>query len=155
MSLHLTAAGPTVQPEMLMSFENSSAATFHIDGKFLSSLRVNEHDPIHDESRTVVTRGWIENEEEENAFAHHRHHDAPSNWSPGTEHWTQQTLESMFVSVSGTEEAGMFDVRFANMVGSPRARWCKVKAAFKLREVWRNTTAKKNRGKACKPCLPY
>ncbi|KFK26453.1 hypothetical protein AALP_AA8G250300 [Arabis alpina] len=150
MSLHLTASGPAVQPEMLMSFEKQPAATFHIDRRILSSrrnsFRVNEHDSIHDESRSVVAKGWNENEEEENTFSHHYHHDGPLNWSPGMTDWTQQTLESMVVSVTGTEEAGMFDVRFANLVGSPRARWCKVKAAFKLREVWRNAAARRNQG---------
>lgn len=163
MSVYFTAAGSTVQPEMVMSFENTPAATFHIDEKFLPSLRnsfrVNEHEPVHGESsRTGVTRGYIEKDGDfvhENTLAYQDHHDTRSNWSPGAADWEQQMYNSLYVSVSGTEEAGMYDVRIGNTVGSPRARWCKVKAAFKLREVWRHTTARK-RGKSCKkPCLPY
>jgi hypothetical protein len=159
MSVYFTAAGSTVQPEMVMSFENSPAATFE---KLLPSLRnsfrVHENDPVHGESsRTGVTRGYVENEEDgvhENTLAYQDHHDTHPNWSPGAADWEQQMC-NLYVSVSGTEEAGTYGVRFVNGAGSPRARWCKVKAAFKLREVWRHTTARK-RGKSCKkPCLPY
>ncbi|ESQ32204.1 hypothetical protein EUTSA_v10005593mg, partial [Eutrema salsugineum] len=146
-SLYFTAASSTVQPEMIMSFDNSPTTTFHIDGKFLqrNSFRVSEHDPVHGESQTVMTRGY--NVENDGAFAYDQYQDMASNWSPGMMHFAEQEFDSLCVSVSGTEEAGMFDVRIANIVGSPRARWCKVKAAFKLREVWRHTTARK-RGKA-------
>ncbi|CAH2044507.1 unnamed protein product [Thlaspi arvense] len=156
--LYFTAGSSTVQPDMLMSFENSPGTTFHIDGKFLqrNSFRVSEHDPVHRESQTIVTGGYTENDEDshESTFGYDHYHDMPSNWSPGTTHFAQQAYDSLCVSVSGTQEAGTFDVRIANIVGSPRARWCKVKAAFKLREVWRTTA--RRRGKACKkPCLPY
>uniref|UniRef100_A0A1J3CUQ4 Calmodulin-binding protein 60 G n=1 Tax=Noccaea caerulescens TaxID=107243 RepID=A0A1J3CUQ4_NOCCA len=164
MSVYFTAASSTVHPEMVMSFDNSPAATFHMDEFFLPSLgnsfRVNEHEPVHGESsRTGVTRGYIEKDEDcvhENTLAYQHHHDTRSNWSPGAADWEQQQMyNSFYFSVSGTEEAGTYDVRIGNTVGSPRARWCKVKAAFKLREVWRHTTARK-RGKSCKkPCLPY
>ncbi|KAF8084502.1 hypothetical protein N665_0715s0008 [Sinapis alba] len=152
-SLYLTATNSMVQPEMmLMNYENSPATTsYHIDRKVMQ--RVSEHDPVHSESQTVATRDCLENEE--NTFAYHQHHDFPLNWSPGAADLEQQ-LNSFCVSVSGTEEAGTYDVRIANInVGSPRGRWCKVKAAFKIREVWKLTTARK-RGKACKnPCLLY
>ncbi|KAL0792430.1 hypothetical protein Bca101_063807 [Brassica carinata] len=155
-SLYFTASNSTVQPEMVMSFDNSPATTsFHMDGKFMqrNSFRASEHDPVHSVSQTVATRDCIENDE--NTFAYHQHHDLPLNWSPGAADFEQQ-LNSFCVSVSGTEEAGTYDVRIANInVGSPRGRWCKVKAAFKIREVWKLTTARK-RGKACKnPCLLY
>ncbi|KAL1212774.1 Calmodulin-binding protein 60 G [Cardamine amara subsp. amara] len=145
-SLCRTASSSTVHPEMLI---NLPTATFHIDKKFVENIRnsfkLSELDQVHGELQSVVTRGCIKNindEEDENALAHHQHYDMYSNWSPGTSHWTQQAIESMF------------DVRIANM-GSPRARWCKVKAALKLQEVLRHTTAR-NRRKACnKTCLPY
>ncbi|CAH8360257.1 unnamed protein product [Eruca vesicaria subsp. sativa] len=145
------ASNSTLQPEMLMNFENSSRATtsYHIDGKFLqrNSFRASEHDQVHSDC--------IKNYE--NTSACHQHHDFPLNWSPGAADWEQQMNNSFCVSVSGTEEAGTYDVHIANInVGSPRARWCKVKAAFKIREVWKLTTARKRSGKACKkPCLPY
>lgn len=144
-----------------MNFDNSPATTsFHIDGKFMqrNSFRVSEHDPVHSESQTVATRDYMENDEDdhENTFAYPHHHDLPLNWSPGAANLEQQ-LNSFCVSVSGTQEAGTFDVSIANInVGSPRGRWCKVKAAFKIREVWKLTTARKRSGNACKnPCLLY
>ncbi|WZZ36827.1 hypothetical protein YC2023_020228 [Brassica napus] len=146
-SLYFAATNSTVQPE------NSPATTsYHIDGKFMqrNSFNVSEHDPVYSESQTVETRDCIENDE--NNCAYHQHHDFPLNWSPGAADVEQQ-LNSFCVSVSGTEEAGTYDVNIN--VGSPRGRWCKVKAAFKIREVWKLTTARK-RGKACKnPCLLY
>lgn len=115
-----------------------------------NSFNVSEHDPVYSKSQTVETRDCIENDE--NNCAYHQHHDFPLNWSPGAADVEQQ-LNSFCVSVSGTEEAGTYDVNIN--VGSPRGRWCKVKAAFKIREVWKLTTARK-RGKACKnPCLLY
>ncbi|CAA7017157.1 unnamed protein product [Microthlaspi erraticum] len=158
-TVYFKTASSTVQPEMVMSFENSPTATFHMDEKLLQSLRNSfGHDPVHGESsRTEETRGYVENEEDgvhENNLAYQDHHETRSNWSPGAADWEQQ-MYNLYVSVSGTEEAGTYDVRFGNGAGSPRGRWCKVKAAFKLREVWRHTNAKR-RGKSCKkPCLPY
>ncbi|CAN7045545.1 unnamed protein product [Brassica rapa subsp. trilocularis] len=152
-SFYFTAPNSTVQPEMVMNFDNSPATTsFHMDGKFMqrNSFRAGEHDPVYSESQTVETRDCIENDG--NIFAYHQHHDFPLNWSAGAADVEQQ-LKSFCVSVSGTEEAGTYDVNIN--VGSPRGRWCKVKAAFKIREVWKLTTARK-RGKACKnPCLMY
>ncbi|KAL9280759.1 Calmodulin-binding protein 60 G [Arabidopsis thaliana] len=151
MALCHKASSSTVHPDVLMSFDNSSTARFHIDKKFLptygNSFKVSELDQVHGKSQTVMTRGCIENnEEDENAFSYHHHDDMTSSWSPGT----HQAVETMFLTVSETEEAGMFDVHFANVnLGSPRARWCKVKAAFKVRaafkEVRRHTTARNPR----------
>lgn len=151
MALCHKASSSTVHPDVLMSFDNSSTARFHIDKKFLptfgNSFKVSELDQVHGKSQTVVTKGCIENnEEDENAFSYHHHDDMTSSWSPGT----HQAVETMFLTVSETEEAGMFDVHFANVnLGSPRARWCKVKAAFKVRaafkEVRRHTTARNPR----------
>ncbi|KAJ0248485.1 Calmodulin-binding protein 60 G [Hirschfeldia incana] len=159
MHAYFTGSCSTSQPETLMSFENSPAKTFHIDPTFIptfrDSFRASEHDMIHDELQSLVSRGCNKNNEDENGFAYHHHHEMPSNWSPGAAIWEQQEYNNLCVSVSGTEEAGMYDVRIANIGGSPRARWCKVKAAFKIRQVWRHTKARK-RGKACKkPCLLY
>ncbi|KAL0738684.1 hypothetical protein Bca4012_014894 [Brassica carinata] len=159
MPVYFTGSSSTIQPEMLMSCENSTAKTFHIDQKFIptfrNSFRANEYDMIHDELQSLVSRGYNKNNEDENGFAYHHHHEIPSNWSPGAAVWEQQEYNNLCVSVTGTEEAGMYNVRIANIGGSPRARWCKVKAAFKLRQVWRHTSARK-RGKACKkPCLMY
>ncbi|WZZ74696.1 hypothetical protein YC2023_086066 [Brassica napus] len=158
MHAYFTGSCSTSQPEMLMSLENSPASTFHIDPTFIptfrNSFRASEHDMIHDELQCVVSRGHIRNNEDEDGFSYHHHHNMPSNLSPGAAVWEQQAYNNLCVSVSGTEEAG-YDVRIANIGGSPRARWCKVKAAFKLRQVWRHTSARK-RGKACKkPCLLY
>ncbi|KAF8105450.1 hypothetical protein N665_0157s0038 [Sinapis alba] len=152
------SSSSTIQPEMLMSFENSPAKTFHIDQKFIpnfrNSFRASEHDMVHDELQSVVSRGHIRNNGEENCFAYYHHHEMPSDWSPAAAVWEQQEYNNLCVSVSDTEEAGMYNVRIANIGGSPRARWCKVKAAFKLRQVWRHTSARKR--KACKkPCLLY
>ncbi|CAH8330833.1 unnamed protein product [Eruca vesicaria subsp. sativa] len=157
--MDFTASGSTIQPEILMSFENSPATTFHIDPKFIptfrNSFRVSELDMVHDELQSVVSRGHIRNHEDEHGFSYDHHHHMSSNWSPGAAVWEQQEYNNLCVSVSGTEEEGMYDVRVANIGGSPRARWCKVKAAFKLRQVWRHTSARK-RGRACKkPCLLY
>ncbi|CAN8288790.1 unnamed protein product [Cochlearia groenlandica] len=66
MSIYLpTSSHTAAQPEMLMSFENSPTATFHIDEKFLpktlrNSFRVREHGHVHGESlsQNVVTRGY-------------------------------------------------------------------------------------------------
>ncbi|CAE6123103.1 unnamed protein product [Arabidopsis arenosa] len=150
MSLCHAAASSTVHPDVLMSFDNSPTTTFHINKKFLptfgNSFKVSELDQVPGKSQTVVTRGCIENEEDENAFAYHQHYDMTTNWSPGT----HQAVETMYLTVSGTEETGMFDVHLTNVnLGSPRARWCKVKAAFKVRaafkEVRRHTTARNPR----------
>ncbi|CAH8388570.1 unnamed protein product [Eruca vesicaria subsp. sativa] len=144
-SLYFTAANSTVQPEMLMSFGNSPATTFHVDRNFLqrNSFRISEHDPVHSETQTLTTIGYVENAEDghDNTFPYNNQHDMSSNLSPGGADWEQQAFNSLYVSVFGTEEAGTFNVRLANTVGSPRARWCKVKAAFKIREVWRQTAA--------------
>ncbi|KAF3564481.1 hypothetical protein DY000_02011258 [Brassica cretica] len=146
-SLYLTAANSTIQPEMLMSCENSPDMTFHIDRNLLqrNSFRISEHD--HD-AQTLATRGYIENEEgdHENTFTYHQ--GMSSNLSTGAADWEQQSYNSLSVSVFGTEEAGTFNIRFTNTAGSPRARWCKVKAAFKIREVWKQAAAR-NRRKAC------
>ncbi|KAJ4877653.1 Calmodulin-binding protein 60 G [Raphanus sativus] len=147
-SLYFTAANSTIQPEMLMGFENSPDMAFHIDRNLLqrNSFRISEHDQ---DAQTLATRGgYIENEEEyhENTFTYH--HGVSSNLPPGAADWEQQICNSLSVSVYGTEEAGTFNVRVTNSVGSPRARWCKVKAAFKIREVWKQAAARK-RGKAC------
>nr|VDD28216.1 unnamed protein product [Brassica oleracea] len=148
-SLYLTAANSTIQPEMLMSCENSPDMTFHIDRNLLqrNSFRISEHEHDHD-AQTLATRGYIENEEDdhENTFTYH--HGMSSNLSTGAADWEQQIYNSLSVSVFGTEEAGTFNVRFTNTAGSPRARWCKVKAAFKIREVWKQAAAR-NRRKAC------
>ncbi|CAN8277161.1 unnamed protein product [Cochlearia groenlandica] len=149
------------------SSHTASTATFHIDEKFLSktlrdSFRVREHDHVHGESsqQNVVTRGYNidttrmhsitdddniceENVEDKNLFVDYHDHE---NWSPGMNQWTQQTLEGLCVRVSSTEEDRMFDVRIANInVGSPRGRWCKLKAAVKIKEVWRSAR-NRNRG---------
>ncbi|CAH8388571.1 unnamed protein product [Eruca vesicaria subsp. sativa] len=146
-SLYFTAANSTVQPEMLMSFGNSPATTFHVDRNFLqrNSFKISEHDPVHSETQTLTTIGYVENAEDghDNTFPYNNQHDMSSNLSPGAADWEQQAFNSLYVSVFGTEEAGTFNVRLANTVGSPRARWCKVKAAFKIREVWRQTAARK------------
>ncbi|CAF2036239.1 hypothetical protein BRARA_I00486 [Brassica rapa] len=143
-SLYFTAANSTIQPE---SFENSPDMTFHIDRNLLqrNSFRISEHD--HD-AQTLATRGYIENEEDdhENTFTYHQ--GMSSNLSTGAADWEQQMYNSLSVSVFGTEEAGTYNVRFTNTAGSPRARWCKIKAAFKIREVWKQAAAR-NRGKAC------
>lgn len=150
MSLCHAAASSTVHPDVLMSFDNSPTATFHINKKFLptfgNSFKVSELDPVPGKSQTVVTSGCIEKEEDENAFAYHQHYDMTTNWSPGT----HEAVETMYLTVTGTEETGMFDVHLTNVnLGSPRARWCKVKAAFKVRaafkEVRRHTTARNPR----------
>ncbi|CAL9231704.1 unnamed protein product [Arabidopsis halleri] len=150
MSLCHAAASSTVHPDVLMSFDNSPTPTFHINKKFLptfgNSFKVSDFDPVSGISQTVVTRGCIENEEDETAFAYHQHYDMTTNWSPGT----HQAVETMYLTVSGTEQTGMFDVHLTNVnLGSPRARWCKVKAAFKVRaafkEVRKHTTAKNPR----------
>ncbi|KAF8099380.1 hypothetical protein N665_0245s0057 [Sinapis alba] len=152
-SIYFTTANSSVQPEMLMSFENSPATTsFHVDRNFLqrNSFRISEHDPVHSETQTLATRGYVENAEDDhdNTFSYYNQHDMSSNFSLGETDWEQQAFNSLSVSVFGTEEAGTFDVRVTNSVGSPRARWCKVKAAFKIREVWKLAAAKKL-GKAC------
>ncbi|CAE6123057.1 unnamed protein product [Arabidopsis arenosa] len=150
MALGHAAASSRVHPDVLMSFDNSPTATFHINKKFLptfgNSFKVSDFDPVSGISQTVVTRGCIENEEDENALAYHQHYDMTTNWSPGT----HQAVETMCLTVSGTEETGMFDVHLTNVnLGSPRARWCKIKAAFKVKaafkEVRRHTTARNPR----------
>ncbi|KAG2316583.1 hypothetical protein Bca52824_019705 [Brassica carinata] len=149
-SIYFTNANSYVQPEMLN--ENSPATTFHVDRNFLqrNSFRLSEHVPVHSETQTLATSGYVENAEDDHnyTFPYYYQHDMSSNFSPGAADWEQQTFNNLSVSVFGTEEAGTFDVRVTNTVGSPRARWCKVKAAFRIREVWKQAAARK-RGKAC------
>ncbi|KAG7556629.1 CALMODULIN-BINDING PROTEIN60 [Arabidopsis suecica] len=152
MALGHAAASSTVHPDVLMTFDNSSSATYHMDKislpNFGNSFKVSELDPVHGKSQTIVTRGYIENDEEdENALSYHHHYnDMTTNWSPGT----HEDVGTMYFTVSGTEETGMFDVHLTNVnLGSPRARWCKIKAAFKVKaafkEVRRHTTARNPR----------
>ncbi|KAJ0253147.1 Calmodulin-binding protein 60 G [Hirschfeldia incana] len=151
-SPYFTTANSNIQPEMLMSFENSPATTFHVDRNFLqrNSFRLSEHVPVHSETQTLAASGYVENAADDhgNTFPYYNQPDMSSNFSPGAADWEQQAFSNLSVSVFGTEEAGTFNVRFTNTVGSPRARWCKVKAAFRIREVWKQAAARQ-RGKAC------
>ncbi|XP_010524835.1 PREDICTED: calmodulin-binding protein 60 G-like [Tarenaya hassleriana] len=147
--MHFDVSG---QPERMLSFEkysgSSAPPTFQINDQFshvISSALRNSFRAREPNNLQIAVTGQVENGEN----AEQSHVMTMMTWSPGSSSWEQQQYDNLYAS--RTDELGVcsgFDICVARIIGSPRARWCKIRAALKFREVY---TAARNGRRGYKP----